>query len=103
MRLHLIGFGRGGSGQFRHQSHDGIDLRVYSLDLFQMRGERFAGRQLPGADQAGHFQRAQKTNGGSGGLRSDGTLSPCRVVQEQRTRHAQQEFAAGWIAFTHRV
>ncbi len=102
VRLHLIGFGRSVGGQFRHQSHDGIDLGVYALDLLQMRGKRLAGRQLLGADQAGHLDGAQKTNVGSGGLSPDRALSPDSAVEENRTGHSQQEFAASWIAFIHR-
>ncbi len=44
VRLHLIGLRGSVGGHFRHQGHDGIDLRVYALDLLQVRGQRFARR-----------------------------------------------------------
>ena len=83
VRLHLIGLRGSVGGDFRHQSHDGINLRVYTLDLFQMRRQCFARRQLLGADQPGHLDCAQKTNGGSGGLSLQSALD------EKHTSHSQ--------------
>ena len=69
VRLHLIGFRGGVGGHFRHQSHDGVHFRIYALDLFQMRGQRFARREFLRADQPGHLDGAQEANGGFRGLR----------------------------------
>jgi len=49
--LHLIGCRGSVGGHFRHQSHDRIDLRVYTLDLLQVRGQGFACGQLLRTDQ----------------------------------------------------
>ena len=95
VRLHLIGLRGGVGGHFRHQSHDGIDLRIYSLDLFQVRGQRFARREFLRADQLGHLDCARKTNGGIRGLPLGSTL------HEKRRGRSQQDFAACWFHFAH--
>ena len=95
VRLHLVGLRGGVGGHFRHQSHDGVHLRIYALDLFQVRGQRFARRELFRADQPGHFDGAHETNGGIRGLRLRSTL------QEKCGSRSQQDFAAGWFDFAH--
>jgi hypothetical protein len=42
VHLHLVGLRSSICGHFRHQSHDGINLGVYALDLFEMRGQCLA-------------------------------------------------------------
>ncbi len=42
VRLHFIGLRAILGGHFGHQRHDCINLRVYALDLFQVRGQCFA-------------------------------------------------------------
>ena len=95
VRLHLIGLRGGVGGHFRHQGHDGIHLRIYALDLFQVRGQRFARRELFRADQLGHLDGARKTNGGIRGLRLRSAL------QEKCRSRSQQDFAASWFHFAH--
>ena len=94
-RLHLIGLRGGIGGHFRSQGDNGIDLWVYTLDLLQVRGERFPCRQLLPADQPGHLDGAHKTNRGSGGLR---LLSS---VQQRRGRHSQQDFTTRQVVSIH--
>ncbi len=95
VRLHLIGLRGGVGGHFRHQGHDGVHLRVYALDLFQVRGQRFARRELLCADQLGHLDCARETNGGIRGLRFRSAL------HEKCRGRSQQDFAARWFDFAH--
>ena len=97
VRLHLIGLRGGVGGHFRHQSHDGIDLRVYALDLLQVRGQRFARRQLLRADQPGHLDRARKANGGTGGL------SLQRAGDQRRSGQTADRLASSRMVVTHGV
>src|SRR5881396_4447607 len=68
-RLHLIGLRGVRGGHFRDQSNDRIDLRIHPLDLLQMHGQRFARRQLLGADQPSHLDCTHKAKRGSCSLR----------------------------------
>ena len=94
-RLHLIGLRGGGGGHFGHQSHDRIHLRVDTLDLLQVRGQRFASGQLFRADQPGHLDGAHETH------RRGGRLSLKSARESSQSRHSQQDFAAGWKVLTH--
>src|ERR1017187_10510383 len=93
-RLHLIGFRGGGSCHSRHECHDGVDPRVYTLDLFQMRGQCFARRKLFRSDQPGYLDRAHKTNGRS-------SLSLQSTLKELGGSQAQHGFTASWMVLTH--
>jgi hypothetical protein len=63
-RLHLIGLGGCCCGHFRHHGHDGVDLRIDTIDLLEVLCQRFTGGEFLRMNELRHLHCAGEAERG---------------------------------------
>ncbi len=95
-RLHLVGLRGGFGGHLRYRGDDSIYRGIDAVDLLEVFGERFAGREFFRTNELGHLDCAGETE------RGDGRLGFERCVgEERRSGNPHHDFAASRLVWDH--